>query len=129
MNIKKYYRLNTREIRYILKTRKKFFIKWKLLNINFIDQYTDKYYNKFWIWISSKFSKKAVYRNNVRRIFFDIIYKKWYFNKKIDWNFKKIYVTLRKDILFNVNEDCFIGKIKENIIDDLNTLFNFIYKK
>ena len=124
MNIKKLYRLNTREIKYITKTKNKFFLRWKILNINFIDQYPDKAFNKFGIWISAKFSKKAVIRNQLRRSFFDIIYHNSYVFKKIDWHYKKIYVSLKKDI-----PEKNLDKLKTLLEKDLQKLFNFVYKK
>ena len=124
MNIKKLYRLNTREIKYITKTKNKFFLRWKILNINFIDQYTDKVFNKFGIWISAKFNKKAVIRNQLRRAFFDIIYKNNYVSKKINRKYKKVYVSLKKDI---PEKD--IEKLKTLLEKDLQKLFNFVYKK
>ena len=97
--------------------------------MNFIDQYPDKNFNKFWIGVSSKFHKKAVYRNKVRRTFFDLIYKKWLVNKKIDWKYKKIYVSLKKDVDWNVKDEMFLKKVREDLEKDLNKLFNFVYKK
>ncbi len=127
MNIKKQYRLNNREIKYIIFTKNKFFLRGKILNINFIDQYPDKKFNKFWIWVSSKFHKKAVYRNIVRRAFYDIIYKKNLINKQIDWVYKKIYVSLKKDLTY----DKFGSKQKiyELLQKDIDKLFNFKLKK
>ena len=129
MNIKKQFRLNSREIQYIVKTKNKFFLRWKVLNMNFIDQYPDKNFNKFWIGVSSKFHKKAVYRNQVRRSFFDLIYKKDLVNKKIDWKYKKIYVSLKKDVDWNAKDEMFLKKVREDLEKDLNKLFNFVYKK
>ena len=97
--------------------------------MNFIDQYSDKNFNKFWISISSKFHKKAVYRNKVRRIFFDLIYKKGLVNKKIDWKYKKIYVSLKKDINWDVKDEKFLQKVRQDLEKDLNKLFSFVYKK
>ena len=124
MNIKKYFRLNDKEIRYITWTKKKRFIRWKVLNINLIDQYKNLNYNKFSISISNKFHKKAVYRNIVRRIFFDIIYKKSYVNKKTKFGYKKIYVSLKKWVEYDVKWDDFKKKVRTDLKKDLNIIFN-----
>ena len=123
MNIKRFFILNTNEIRYITNTKNKKFIRWKVLNINIINQYADKKYNKFAISISSKFHKKAVYRNIVRRIFFDIIYKNDLVNKKI-WNwYKKIYVSLKKWVEYNVKWENFKKLVRKDLEKDLNLIF------
>ena len=125
MNIKKRFRLNAREIKYITFTRKKFFLRWKITNINFISQYPWYNYNKFAISISNKFHKKAVYRNIIRRIFFDLIYKNWYVFKKIDWEFKKIYFSLKKWVEFDVKSSDFKDKVRNILEQDLKKLFSF----
>jgi len=123
MNIKRFFILNTNEIRYITNTKNKKFIRWKVLNINIINQYADKKYNKFAISISSKFHKKAVYRNIVRRIFFDIIYKNDLVNKKI-WNwYKKIYVSLKKWVEYDVKWENFKKLVRKDLEKDLNLIF------
>ena len=126
MNIKKYYRLNNSEIKYIVSTRRKKFINGKILNINIIDQYNWKHYNKFWISISSKFHKKAVYRNIIRRLFFDIIYKEWYLNKKINWKYCKIYFSLKKWVLYDVKWNNFKSLVKKDLEKDLSKIFKNI---
>jgi len=125
MNIKKFFRLNDKEIRYITNTRNKFFLRGKITNINFIPQYPDKNYNKFAISVSSKFHKKAVYRNIIRRIFFDIIYKKGYLYKKIDWEFKKIYFSLKKWVDLDVKSDNFRSEVRKLLENDLEKLLKF----
>jgi len=125
MNIKKHFRLNSKEIKYITTTRNKFFLRWRITNINFIPQYPDKNYNKFAISISNKFHKKAVYRNIIRRIFFDIIYKKWYIFKQIDWEFKKVYFSFKKGVEIDVKDDNFKSKVRRLLEQDLDKLFKF----
>ena len=125
MNIKKYYRLNNSEIRYITSTKKKKFVSGKILNMNMIDQYAWRNYNKFAISISNKFHKKAVYRNIIRRIFFDIIYKKWYIFKQIDWEFKKVYFSFKKGVEIDVKDDNFKSKVRRLLEQDLDKLFKF----
>ena len=124
MNIKKYFRLNSREIKYILLTKNKFFLRWKALDMNLIDQYEWKNYNKFWIWVSIKYSKSAVMRNKIRRIFYDIIWKQWLVKKPIGWKYRKIYVLVKKD--YPETEPT---KIREDMKKDLNKLFKFILRK
>lgn len=124
MNIKKIYRLNTKEIKYITNTKRKKFLRWNILNINIINQYPDKKYNKFWISISSKFHKKAIFRNIIRRTYFDIIYKNNYHTKNIKWNFKKIYVSLKKGIEYDVKWKDFKKQIKLDLKKDLEKIFN-----
>lgn len=124
MNIKKTYRLNTKEIKYITNTKRKKFLRWNILNINIIDQYPDKKYNKFWISISSKFHKKAVFRNIIRRTYFDIIYKNNYHTKSIKWSFKKIYVSLKKGVEYNVKWKDFKKQIELDLKKDLGKIFN-----
>jgi len=123
MNIKKIYRLNTKEIKYITNTKRKKFLRWNILNINIIDQYPDKKYNKFWISISSKFHKKAVFRNIIRRNYFDIIYKNKYHTKSIKWKFKKIYVSLKKGVEYNVKWKDFKKKVELDLKKDLDKIF------
>ena len=119
MNIKRYFILGTNEIRYITNTRNKKFVRWKILNINIINQYNDKTYNKFAISISSKFHKKAVYRNIVRRIFFDIIYKNDLVHKKINGWYKKVYVSLKKWIEYDVKWEDFKKLVRKDLEKDL----------
>jgi len=123
MNIKKYYRLNNSEIRYITSTRRKKFVSGKILNMNIIDQYAWKNYNKFAISISNKFHKKAVYRNVIRRIFFDIIYKKWYLQVSIKNKFWKIYCSLKKWIEYDVKWEDYEIKVRKDLEKDLFKLF------
>jgi len=124
MNIKKYYRLNAKEIRYIITTKTKKFIKWKILNINIIDQYPNRKYNKFAISISNKFHKKAIYRNIVRRIFFDIIWKNRYVFQTIKWKYKKIYVSLKKWVNYDVKWKDFKNIVRKDLEKDLKKIFN-----
>lgn len=96
MNIKKQNRLNNSEIRYIIRTKNKKFLRWKLFNINIIDQFDWRNYNKFWVSISSKFSKNAVDRNFIRKMFFHVIREQDYvFNTTKSW-YKKVYCALKK---------------------------------
>jgi ribonuclease P protein component len=122
MNIKRYFILGTNEIRYITNTKNKKFLRWKILNINIINQYDNRHYNKFAISISSKFHKKAVYRNIVRRIFFDIIYKNDLVNKKILWWYKKIYVSLKKWVEYDVKWEKFKEQVRKDLEKDLKLL-------
>jgi len=124
MNIKKINRLNTNEIRYIIQTKRKNFLVGKNFNINIINQFSWKNYNKFWISISNKFHKKAVYRNIVRRIFFNILYEKKYLYKKINWNYSKIYFSFKKDIKYNFEDKNIKEQIKKNIENDLKIIFH-----
>ena len=123
MNIKKSFRLSGKEIRYISFTKRKKFLRWRILNINIIDQYSDKNYNKFGFSVSSKFHKRAVYRNIVRRIFFDIIYKNSYLSTKIQWKYKKIYVWLKKWVELDVKDKNFKTKIRNLMENDLKIIF------
>jgi len=123
MNIKKYYRLNNSEIRYITSTKKKKFVSGKILNMNMIDQYVWRNYNKFAISISNKFHKKAVYRNIIRRIFFDIIYKKWYLDVSIKNKFWKIYCSLKKWVEYDVKAEDYETKVRKDLEKDLFKLF------
>jgi len=123
MNIKRYFILWTSEIRYITSTRNKKFVSWKVLNINIINQYPDKSYNKFAISISAKFHKKAVYRNIVRRIFFDIIYKNNLVKKPTKQGYKKIYVSLKKWVSYDVKWDDFKKLVRTDLEKDLLKLF------
>jgi len=124
MNIKKYFRLNNKEIRYITATRKKKFVRWKILNINLIDQYKNINYNKLAISISSKFHKKAVYRNIIRKIFFDIIYKNSYVKKTTKFGYKKIYVSFKKWVEYDVKAEDFREKIRIDLEKDLEKIWN-----
>ena len=123
MNIKKYYRLNTSEIRYITSTKRKKFISGKILNMNIIEQYAWKNYNKFAISISNKFHKKAVYRNIIRRIYFDIIYKKWYLETPIKNKFWKIYCSLKKWVEYDVKWEDYEKQVRKDLEKDLFKLF------
>lgn len=115
MNIKKRFRLNTKEIRYILNTKNKKFIRWKILNINMIEQFPNQKYNKFAISISSKFSKKAIYRNIFRRYFFHAIFQNNFVCSKIQNSYKKIFVSFKKDISWELSQE----QIKLYIQQDL----------
>ena len=123
MNIKRRYILSHREIQYIINTKNKKFIRWKVLNINIIPQYSWNFYNKFAISISVKFHKKAVYRNILRRIFFDIIWKKSYVGKKSNFWYVKIYVSLKKWVNFDVKDKKFRKKVREAFEKDLKLIF------
>lgn len=123
MNIKRYYILSHKEIQYIVNTKRKKFIKWKVLNINIIPQYNWTFYNKFAISISSKFHKKAVYRNVLRRIFFDIIWKNNLVNKKSKFWYIKVYVSLKKWVDYDVKSDTFKEKVRKDFEKDLSKLF------
>ncbi len=119
MNIKKNNRLNNQEIRYIIKTNKKKFLRWKILNINIIKQFPWKSYNKFWISISSKFHKKAVYRNILRKIFFHIIYENDYIYKYTNKWYIKVYVSLKKGISYDFSKENVKDIIKKDFEKDL----------
>lgn len=123
MNIKKNNRLNNKEIRYITKTRKKKFLHWKILNINIISQFVWKEYNKFWISVSSKIHKRAVYRNIIRKLFFHIIYKNKYIHKKVNWTYVKIYVAFKKNVEYNFKKEDIKDKIKKDLEKDLSLIF------
>lgn len=122
MNIKKNNRLSNQEIKYIIKTKNKNFLRWKILNINVILQSPWKNYNKFWISISSKFHKKAVYRNLVRRIFFHVIYENDYIHKKTKNWYVKIYVSLKKNIKYDFLKKNVKDSIKKDLEEDLKII-------
>jgi len=123
MNIKKNNRLNTKEIRYIIKTKKKKFLRWKIFNINIIKQFPWMEYNKFWISISSKFHKRAVYRNILRKLFFHIIYQSNYIHKRSKWSYVKVYVALKKGVVYDFKKENIKDKIKKDLENDLDIIF------
>ena len=123
MNIKRYFILGNWEIKYITNTKNKKFIRWKVLNINIINQYKGKNYNKFAISISAKFHKKAVYRNIVRRIFFDIIFKNDYVKTQIKWWYKKVYVSLKKWVEYDVKWEDFKKLVRKDLEKDISKMF------
>lgn len=123
MNIKKNNRLNNKEIRYIIKTKKKQFLRWKILNINIIQQFSWKDYNKFWLSISSKFHKRAVYRNIIRKLFFHIIYQNNYIHKKVKWSYVKIYVALKRGVEYDFKKENIKDKIKKDLEKDISLIF------
>jgi len=124
MNIKRNLILWNWEIRYITNTKNKKFVRGKILNLNMINQYDNKNYNKFAISISSKFHKKAVYRNIIRRIFFDIIYHNNYIQKKIKWWYKKVYVSLKKWVEYDVKSKNFKQNVRIDLEYDLKRMFS-----
>ena len=123
MNIKKNNRLSAKEIKYIIKTKNKKFLRWKVFNINIIHQYPNFKYNKFWISVSSKFHKRAVYRNILRKLFFHIIYLNNYIYKPFNWNYIKVYFSLKKNIVYDFKDKSIKEKIKKDIEKDLKMLF------
>ncbi len=110
MNLKKKYRLKWKEIRYIMKNRfqKKFFFA-NILVFHVIKQYPNNNYNKFSINIPIKAWKKAVFRNLLKRVFMDEIYKKNLINRKISNWYWKIFVSVNKK---NISKIKFISEIK-----------------
>lgn len=71
--IEKQYRLTSKEVNYILKKRQ------VIATSDFlffrIPQYTNRSYNQFALQLSAKTHKRAVRRNKMRRLFYDIIEK------------------------------------------------------
>lgn len=89
--IKKQYRLTSKEVNYILKKRQVFatsdFLFFR------IPQYTNRPYNQFALQLSAKTHKRAVRRNKMRRLFYDIIEKNNLIskkNEKTQWYIKTI---------------------------------------
>ena len=97
MNIKKKYRLGGKEIRFIMKNRhnKNFFFS-NILVFHMIKQYPNNTYNKFSINIPIKAWKKAVFRNSLKRIFMDIVYKKNLVDRKFSKWYWKIFASINK---------------------------------
>lgn len=122
MNIKKKHRLGGKEIRYIMRTRhnkKNFFAN--ILGFHMIKQYSNNTYNKFSINIPIKAWKKAVFRNLLKRIFMDEVFKKKLVNKKISNWYWKIFVSINKK---NISKVKIISEKNPLNKDDLRKLIS-----
>lgn len=70
----KQYRLKTKEVNYLLKRRQ--VISTPELLFFWVAQYSNKSYNQFAIQLSTKLHKRAVRRNKVKRMYYDLIQNK-----------------------------------------------------
>lgn len=128
--LKKVYRLTWKDINFLV--RKKHFIWTPIFSFLYFSQYDRKLYNQFSIQVPVKLTKKAVKRNQLKRIIFDNIKKRNLLSFPIWWKYYKIFVMVNKKtipILQNTIESGDKNLINLEVEKYLNKSFQILMQK
>lgn len=128
--LKKKHRLTWKDINFIFK--KQNIIYWKDFSFIYFEQYKNRNYNQYSIQLSTKLSKHAVKRNNIKRIILNYIRLNWYVERTFRWNYYKIFIIFNKKSLDNFKlllENSNKSEFKNSLLKSYKFSFNNLVKK
>ena len=128
--LKKKNRLTWKDINFLIK--KQNMIYWKYFSFFYFKQYPNRYYNQYSLQLPIKLSKKAVYRNFVKRVVFDYINSTWLINKRFNSSYYKIFIIFNKKEIEKLKETIETKEkklIKDTIIKNFRFSFNNLINK
>lgn len=132
--IPKFKKLNRKEINFLIK--KQNIVFGKNFSFFFFSQYSNKKYNQISFQTTVKLSKKAVIRNNIKRILYNIIKSKNIANETFNNKHYKIFVIINKKnieilqkLLETKNKKLILSEVNKIFLNDFNKLIYKIWKK
>ncbi len=112
--LKKNNRLTWKDINFLVKHWK--FIRWWMFNFSIYKQYQNKKLNQLSVNIPLKLTKRAVIRHKIKRIILRYLKEKEIQETTIKEKYRKIFITLNKWFIKDIQKNIKSDLLKENII-------------
>jgi RNase P protein component len=124
--IPKIEKLNRKDINFLIK--KQNIIFGKSFSFFFFQQYSNRKFNQISFQTTIKLSKKAVIRNNIKRVLYNFIKSQDIINQTFNQKYYKIFVIINKKNI-EILQKLLESKNKKLILSEMNKIFQNDFNK